>query len=110
MENQDHKIKISLDDQQSGDFTVAKSEIESALGASLSDSRVVQLLCQVFFSIKKSQVARSLQLRDRDDRDICPICKKEFFPSTKIKKTCSNRCRRILYIRKKKGIAPSGEV
>lgn len=88
---------IELDQDQLHDFTIAKYHLEKKLGVPVTDSAAVQLLANILSSseVKVTKIKKPLILKY--DPDICPVCKKEFFPSTRAKKTCSLDCRKILY-------------
>lgn len=104
---EEKKLTIVLTGQQLDVFVRAKKFVEGRAGISLEDSDFVQLMSKLLESSNQKFSNFSIKSKIDEQVDICPICKKEFFPSTKARKTCSNRCRRILYIRKKKGIAPT---
>lgn len=99
---------IYLDSEQYNDLMVAKYQIEKKLGEPVSDSQAIQIISKIFLSGDGNKmVLKAYQSHLKYDPDICPICKKEYFPSTRAKKTCSAECRKTLYKRKKHGILPS---
>ncbi|MEY4571004.1 MAG: hypothetical protein RLZ10_197 [Bacteroidota bacterium] len=104
----DQSKTINLSHEEFKDLTKARRQIEEKLKEPVSDSQAIQILSKIFISGDGNKmVLKAYQFHLKYDLDICPICKKEYFPATRAKKTCSTECRKILYKRKKHGLLPS---
>lgn len=98
---------IELNLQEFDDLSIAKESLEIKIGSPVSYSKAVQLLANIFNSGTIKVIYNKYPKKLNYEQDLCPICKREFFPATRAKKTCSIECRKILYKRKKHGLLPS---
>lgn len=100
---------IDLNIHESTEFITAKNKLEKKIGEKLSNNKAIELLSKIYNAGGHSttRVFNMIKSTMRYEPDICPVCKKEFFPSTKSKKTCGKICRNTLYARKKNGLLPT---
>ena len=103
------KLVIELDTQETIEFLHAKKNLEKKLDIEISDNKAIEFLSKIFNAGGHSniRVFNIIKSTMKYEPDLCPVCKNEFFPSTKSKKTCSMNCRKILYKRKKYGLSPT---